>query len=160
MAELCSELDELVEWEKTIIHLPAMSSTEVKKVKRNELKLDQQKQEVFDTWLRRCPGASWSHVRDALHNAGEYNLGTKIAEYHGCSLMISEGPSRRTQDDTAISCPRTAVQAESMTVGATRDPHDSHYFNPLVPRYNPPQDPLPGKFISIDNLFLPINFCS
>ena len=82
MAELCSELDELVEWEKTIIHLPAMSSAEVKKVKRNELRVDQQKQEVFDTWLRRCPGASWSHVRDALHKAGEYTMEEKIATNH------------------------------------------------------------------------------
>ena len=154
MPELCSKLDELVEWEKTIINLPAMSSAEVQKVKRNELRVDQRKQEAFDTWLRRCPGASWSHVRDALHNAGEYNLETKIAEHHGCSLMISEGPSRRTQDDTAITYPRTAVQAESTTVGATRDPHDSHYFNPLVPRYNPTQDPLPGKFISIVYLLI------
>ena len=88
MAELCYELEELVKWEKTVIHLPAMSSTEVQIVKRNEPKVDQQKQEAFDTWLRRCPEASWSHVRDALHKAGEYNLEKKIATNH--SLEFSE----------------------------------------------------------------------
>ena len=55
MAEPCSELEELVEWEKTIIYLPAMSSAEMQKLKRDEPKVDQQKQEAFDTWLRRCP---------------------------------------------------------------------------------------------------------
>ena len=113
MAELCSELDELVEWEKTVILLPAMSSTEVKKVKRNEPRVDQQKQEAFDTWLRRCPRASWSHVVHALHKAGEYTLEKKIAEYQ-FSISIQY----------------------------------------------PTQDPLSGKFISIDNLCLPINYFS
>ena len=93
-----------------------MSSTEVQKLKRDEPKVDQQKQEAFDTWLRRCPGASWSHVRDALHKAGEYTLEKKIATNHGLSLVFSEDPSRRTQDDTAITYPETAVQAEGMTV--------------------------------------------
>ena len=159
MAELCSELKELVEWENTVIHLPAMSSAEVKKVKRNESTVDQRKQEAFDTWLRRCPEASWSHVRDALHEAGEYNLEEKIATNHSISLMFSEDPSRRTQDDTAITCPRTAVQTGSMTVAATRDPqHGSHYFNPVVPRNNPTQSPLPGKVITINNICLLITF--
>ena len=110
MAELCSELNELVEWEKTVIHFPAMSSTEVEKVKRNESRVDQQKQEAFDTWLRRYPRASWSHVRDALHNAGEYNLEKKIAKNHDLSLVFSECSSRRTQDDTANKYLRTSVQ--------------------------------------------------
>ena len=114
MVELCSEFKELVDWENTVIHLPEMSFADVKKVKRNEPKVDQQKQEAFDTWLRRCPRASWSHVRDALHNAGEYNLEKTIATNHGLSLMFSEDPSRRTQDDIAIKYPGTAVQTGSM----------------------------------------------
>ena len=160
MSELCSELKGLVEWENTIIHLPAMNNAEVKKVKRDEPKIDQQKQEAFDTWLRRCPGASWSHVRDALRKAGEHTLEKKIATNHGLSLVFSEDPSRRTQDDTAITCPRTAVQTGSMTVAASRDPHGGNYFNPIVPCYNLTQDPLPGKIIMIDNLCLLINFRS
>ena len=141
MADLCLELEELVKWEKTVIHLPAMSSAEVQKVKRDEPKVDQQKQEAFDTWLRRCPGASWSHVRDALHKAEEYNLEKKITISQSLSLVFSENSSRRTQDDTAITCPGTAVKTGSMTVAATRDPHGSHYSNPIVPRYNPTQVP-------------------
>ena len=147
VAELCSELEELVKWEKTVIHLPAMSSTEVQKVKRDEPKVDQQKQEAFDIWLRRCPEASWSHVRDALHKAGEYTLEKKIATNHSLSLVFSEDPLRRAQDDTAITCPRTAVQTGIMVVDA--DPYGSHYFNPMVPWYNPTQDPQHSK---IDNL--------
>ena len=157
MAELCSELDELVEWEKTIIHLPAMTSAEVKKVKRNELKLDQQKQEAFDTWLRRYPGASWSHVRDALHKAGECTMEKKIATNHSLSLVFSEDPSRSTQDDTAITYSGTTVQTGSITVGASRDPHGGNYFNLIVPSYDLTQDPLPGKIIMIKNLCLLYN---
>ena len=149
MADLCLELEELVKWEKTVIHLPAMNSAELQMVKRDEPKVDQQKQEAFDTWLRRCPEASWSHVVDALHKAREYNLEKKIATNHGLSSVFSEDPSRRTQDDTAFTCPGTAVQTGSMTEAATRDPHGSHYFNPIVPRYNPTQDSQSGK---IDNL--------
>ena len=158
MSELCFELKGLVEWENTVIHLPAMSSTEVQIVKRNESKVDQQKQGAFDTWLRRCPGASWSHVRDALHKAGEYTMEKKIATNHSISLMFSEDPSRRRHDDTAITCPRTAVRTGSVTVAATRDPHGSHYFNPVVSRYNPTQDPLLGKMITINNISSLITF--
>ena len=131
-------------WENTVIHLPEMIFAEVQKVKRNEPKVDQQKQEAFDTWLRRCPGASWSHVRDALHKAGEYNLEKKIATNHRLSLVFSEDPLRRTQEETTITCPRTVVQTGSMTVAATKDPqHGSHYPN-LVPTT---QDQPPGKII-------------
>ena len=152
-------MKELVEWENTVIHLRAMSSTEVQMVKQDESKIFQQKQKAFDTWLRRCPGASWSHVRDALHKAKEFTLEEEIATNHGLSLVYSEDPSRRTQDDTAITCPRTAVQTGStcMTVAANKIPHGSHYYNPTVPMCNPTQDPLPSK---IDNLCLFITFCS
>ena len=92
MSELCSELKELVEWENTVIHLPAMSSAEVQKVKRNESTVDQQKQEAFDTWLRRYPEASWSHVRDALNKAGEHTLENKIATNHSLFLVFSGDP--------------------------------------------------------------------
>ena len=160
MSELCLELEELVKWEKTVIHLPKMSSAEEQKVKRDEPKVDQQKQEAFDIWLRRCPEASWSHVRDALHKAGEYTLEKKIATDHSLSLVFSEEPSRRPLDDTAITCPRTAVQTGSMTVAASRDPHCGNYFNLIVPCYNLTQDPLPGKIIMIKNLCLLFNFCS
>ena len=129
-----------MEWEKTIIHLPAMSSTEVKKVKRNESTVDQQKQEAFDTWLRRCPRAIWSHVRDALHKAGEYNLEKKIATNHGLSLMSSEDPSRRTQDDTAIKYPRTAIQTGSMinacTIGTQYSGVKKSMYHNCVCTYN------------------------
>ena len=123
---------------------------EVQRVKQNEPTVDQQKHEAFDTWLWRCPEASWSHVRDALHKAGEYTLETKIATNHGLSFELSEEPSRKTLDDTAITCPGTAIQA-------SRDPHGCHYFNQIAaPSYNPIQDPLPGK---IDNLCLLVTFC-
>ena len=108
--ELCLELVELVNWENAVIHLPEMSFAEVQNVKRNEPRVDQQKQEAFDTWLRRCPEASWSHVRDALHKAREYTLEKKIATNHGLSLLVSEEPSRKVQDN------RTAVQTGCMVI--------------------------------------------
>ena len=110
MKDLCFELEELVDWEKTVIHLPAMSDNEVQKVKQNEPKVDQRKQEAFGTWLSRCPGPSWSHVRDALHKAGEYYLEKKIAANHGLSLELSKESLREAQDD------RTAVQTGNMVV--------------------------------------------
>ena len=131
VAELCFELEELVGWENTVIHLPEMSFAEVQKVKRNEPKVDQQKQEAFGTWLSRCPGPSWSHVRDALHKAGEYNIEKKIATNHSLSLVFSEDPSRRTQDDTVV-------------VNDTRDPQRGSHYPNLVP---PTQDPALGMII-------------
>ena len=133
-------------WENTVIHLPEMSFVEVQNVKRNEPKVAQQKQEVFDTWLRRYPGASWSHVKDALHKAREYTLEKKIATNHALSLLVFKEPLRRTQDDTTITCPGTVFQRR-MTVDGSRDPQRSHYPN-LVP---PTQDPPLGKIIFIVN---------
>ena len=151
MSKLCYELKELVEWEETVIHLPEMSFADVQKVTRDQLKVDQKKREAFDTWLRRCSVASWSHVRDALGKAGECTLEKKIAKNHDLPLVFSEHSSRRTHDDTAIKHPMTAVQTGSMTVAATRDAskdlHGSHYLHPIVPRYNSTQDPLPGKIL-------------
>ena len=131
-------------WENIVIHLPEMIFAEIQKVKRNEPKVDQQKQEAFNTWLRRCPEASWSHVRDALHKAGEYAFEKKIATNHGLSLVFSEDPSRRTQDDTAITCPGTTVQKGSMTVDSTRDTQCGSHYSNLVPTT---QDPPLGKII-------------
>ena len=77
MADL--ELEELVKREKNVIHPPAMSSAEFRRVKgSNEPKVDQQKQEAFDTWLGRYPE----------DKAGENNLGKKIATDHGLFFGI------------------------------------------------------------------------
>ena len=110
-------------------------------VKRNEQKENHRKQKAFDTWLRRCSKASWSHVRDALHEAEEHTLEEKMATNHGLSL--DKDCSRRTQDDKVITCPRTAEQTGSMMVDATRDPHHGR----SVPWYNSTQDPQLGKII-------------
>ena len=111
--------------------ISTMSSAEVRRVKgSNEPKVDQQKQEAFDTWLRRYPE----------DKAGEYNPEKKIATDHGLSLaFFEEEPSRRTQNGTAITYLGTAVQTDT-----TRDPqHGSHYPN-LVPTT---QDPPLGKIV-------------
>ena len=139
------KLEELVKREKTVIHPPAISSDEVMMVKgSNDPVVDQQKQEAFDTWLGRYPE----------DKAGEYNMEKKIATNHGLSLVFSEEPSRRTQDDIAITCPGTTVQTGSMTVAAIKDPHGSHYPR-SVPWFN--EDPSPGKIMN-DNLCSLINF--
>ena len=136
MADL--QLEDLVKREKTVIHFPAMSSSEVRKVKgSSDTKVDQQKQEAFDTWRRRCPE----------DKAGEYNLEKKIAIDHGLSLVSSEDPSRRTQDDTAITCPGTAVQTGSMTVDANKDPQSGSRYPNLVPLFSTTQDPPLGKIV-------------
>ena len=136
MADL--KFEELVKREKTVIHPLAMSSADVRKVKgSNEPKVDQQKQEAFDTSLGRYPE----------DKAGEYNWEKKIATDHGLSLVFSEEPSRRTKDDTAITYPRTAIQTGSMTVDANKNPqHGSHYPR-SVPWFNPTQDPPLGKVV-------------
>ena len=120
MADLLSELKDLVDWGTTVIHLPEMSNVEVDKEERDGSTVDEKKRKALGTWLRRCPEASWSHVRDALHIAGEYTLEKKIATNHGLSLH--KDLLRNTQDDKAITCPRTAEQTGSMTVAASSDP--------------------------------------
>ena len=114
MSELCSELVDLADWEVTVIHLPEMSSAEVQKVKLNEPKVDQQKRKAFDTWLRRCPEASWSHVRDALHKAGEYNLEKKIATNH--SLEFSEEDRTVVQTGNMVVVPLGTLSMVAITL--------------------------------------------
>ena len=63
----------------------------MRKVKQDEPKIDQQKQEAFDTWLiEEVPEASWSHVGDVLHKAGEYTLEKTIATDHGLSHVLGQ----------------------------------------------------------------------
>ena len=86
-------MTKLVDWEKTVIQLPAMRSDEVEKVKKDERTVDQRKQKAFHIWLNKCPEASWLHVTEALEKAEENTLKEEIAKKHGLSLVSSEEPT-------------------------------------------------------------------
>ena len=134
VSELCSELVKLVDWENTVIHLPAMSRAETRKVKQSEPIVDQQKQKAFDIWLKKCPEASWSHVRDALHKAGEFILEREVAEKYSLPLLAESIPMREV----------FSSQTNFTTDGTIGD----HQLN-LHPQF-PGLDPLPSKIGILD----------
>ena len=87
-------LRNVIDWEKVVIKLPKMSAIDVDKIQMMSGYLNSHKEKAFDTWLRRCPEASWSHVRDALHKAGEYILEREVAEKYSLPLLAESIPMR------------------------------------------------------------------
>ena len=67
------------------------------------------------------PRSNHGHMLEMLYTKLEnVQLGEKDSnKSHGLSLVFSEDPSRRTQDDTAIKYPRTAIQTGSMINACT-----------------------------------------
>ena len=84
----------MIDWKKVVVQLPKMSVIDVDKIQKISGDLNSHKEKAFDTWLRRYPEASWSHVRDALHKAGEYILEREVAEKYSLPLLAESIPMR------------------------------------------------------------------
>ena len=80
--ELVEHLRKLVHWEQVAIHLPGIYRSNIEKIKKDSSKTgnetDDQKQILFDRWLRIHPDASWENVIMALRKAEENALAESL----------------------------------------------------------------------------------
>ena len=67
-SELDLELVELVNWQIFATHLPDLTRGDIEQIEQD----NRQKLELFGTWLRRRPNASWNDIILSLEKAREY----------------------------------------------------------------------------------------
>ena len=77
-SELDLELAELVNWQRFATHLPDFTRGDIEQIEQDNRDVQQQKLELYGTWLRRCPNASWKDVVLALDKARENTLADVI----------------------------------------------------------------------------------
>ena len=77
-SELDLELAELVNWQRFATHLPHLTRGDIEQVEQENHDVQRQKLELFRTWLRRCPNASWNDIVVALEKSKEITLANVI----------------------------------------------------------------------------------
>ena len=77
-SELDIELAELVNWQRFATHLPDLTTGDIKQIEQDNRDVQRQKLELYGTWLRRCPNASWNDIALALENSKETTLANVI----------------------------------------------------------------------------------
>ncbi|XP_064387648.1 uncharacterized protein LOC135335895 isoform X2 [Halichondria panicea] len=79
LKDLMKDLDTLIAWQLLMIKL-GVEKFENDKIEINfQGDIDRQKQEAFDKWLRKKPGACWKDVIDALYEMKEITLASSLA---------------------------------------------------------------------------------
>ena len=78
--ELCEKLNKLVKWSEFAIGLPGIEQHDIDIIQEDNPNVGRRKQTLYDTWLRRCPYATWDHVEEALKKAGEVDLAKEISQ--------------------------------------------------------------------------------
>ena len=76
--ELDLELAELVNWQRFATHLPDLTRGDIEQIEQDNPDVQRQKLELYGTWLRRCPNASWNDIVLALERSRENNLADAI----------------------------------------------------------------------------------
>ena len=76
--ELDFELAELVNWQRFATHLPDLTRGDIDQIEQNNRDVQRQKLELYGTWLRRCPNASWNDIVLALKRSRENSLADAI----------------------------------------------------------------------------------
>ncbi len=79
LKDLLKELDSIVTWQLLMINLGGKKSENDKIEINFRCDIDRQKQEAFDKWLRRKPGACWKDVIDALYEMKEVTLASRLS---------------------------------------------------------------------------------
>ena len=94
--ELDLELADLVNWQRFATHLPDLTRRDIEQIEQENRDVQQQKIELFRTWLQKCPNASWNDIVLALENSKETTLAdiikTKCAKetYNPVQLSFSQ----------------------------------------------------------------------
>ena len=79
VADLTEHLKDLVHWEIFAIHLPGIRQADIDIIRRDRpSSIVDQKQTLFDKWLRSYPSASWEAVVLALEKVDENKIVTKL----------------------------------------------------------------------------------
>ena len=77
-SELDLELAELVNWQRFATHLPNLTRGDIEQIEQDNRDVQRQKLELYGTWLRRCPNASWNDIVLALENSKETTMANVI----------------------------------------------------------------------------------
>ena len=77
-SELDLELAELVNWQRFATHLPHLTRGDIEQIEQDNRDVQRQKLELYGTWLRRCPNASWNDIVLALEKSKEITLANVI----------------------------------------------------------------------------------
>ena len=77
-SELDVELAELVNWQRFATHLTDLTRGDIEQIEQDKRDVQQQKLELYGTWLRRCPNASWNDIVLALEKSKETTLANVI----------------------------------------------------------------------------------
>ena len=77
-SELDLKLAELVNWQIFATHLPDLTRGDIEQIEQDNRAVRRQKLELYGTWLRRCPNASWNDIVLALEKARENALADAI----------------------------------------------------------------------------------
>ena len=78
--DLQEYLQDLVHWERLAIHLPGIEQKDIDIIKRDRNDTVDQKQCLYDVWLRAYPDASWEDVVHALEKVKENGIAKNIRE--------------------------------------------------------------------------------
>ena len=73
-SELDLQLAELINWQRFATHLPDLTRGDIEQIEQDNRDVQRQKLELYGTWLRRCPNASWNDIVLALEKAKETTL--------------------------------------------------------------------------------------
>ena len=77
-SKLDLELTELVNWQRFATHLPDLTRGDMEEIELDNRDVQRQKLELYGTWLRRCPNASWNDIVLALEKSKEITLANVI----------------------------------------------------------------------------------
>ena len=91
--ELDLELVKLVDWQVFATHLPGLERENIEEIQRNNHEVHLQKLELFGTWLRIHPDASWKDVVLALENARENTLAEAVKKRFKISIPVQDTAS-------------------------------------------------------------------
>ena len=86
VANLCSELEEVVEWDSLgyLLHVPGPIRSEIKKKYAND---PQRMQAMLEEWRNHHPAPSWMLVADALYGGF---MGGGYGKYHKLLQLARE----------------------------------------------------------------------
>ena len=91
--ELDLELVKLVDWQVFATHLPGLERENIEEIQRNNHEVRLQKLELFGTWLRIQPDASWKDVVLALEKARENTLAEAVKRKFKISIPVQDTAS-------------------------------------------------------------------
>ena len=97
--ELDLELVKLVDWQVFATHLPGLERENIEQIQRNNHDVHLQKLELFGTWLRIQPDASWKDVVLALENARENTLAEAVKKKCKIYFLVQDTSSTMRVDE-------------------------------------------------------------